>query len=89
MFAKGLPWTWEILPISTSAHEGRGLRHRRSTDKEPVNGDSRFFACGRGAWYCRTSESESGERDGRKSERLDGTEETGEAIPDYSGHQAG
>ena len=51
MFAKGLPRNLGDPDVSTSAVEGRGLRHRRSSEEEPATATPRCLAKRSSPWY--------------------------------------
>src|SRR5438270_9171363 len=86
MFARGCRGTWEIPSSPRVGVEGRGSRHRRAvpTRSRPT-ATPRCLTTSRGPWYRLANERERGGKDDGKSERLDSTEEAGEANPARSG----
>jgi hypothetical protein len=65
------------------------LRHRRSSDEEPANSNSRFSCPAAVRGIARRTSSESGERGGRKSEHSDSTGEAGELSPAGASERSG
>ncbi len=84
MFAKGLPRNLGDPDVSTSVVEGRGLRHRRSSEEEPVTATPRCLATQQSV-EPRSEETKRRGMGGRKSEHPESTDEAGEANPARSG----
>ena len=78
---RGCRGTWEIPPSPRARVEGRGLRHRRSSEEEPVTATPRCLTTSSSAWYRRANARERGGTDDGKSEHSDSTCEAGELSP--------